>query len=606
MATPQNPQAFFEARHERYQAEEKAFKRQYDQVSTLRVLVFVVTAVLVVFLANERNLQAMLVAAALGLVVFVGFIRRHRLLRYKLRYARQMALLNQQELHRLRMDLSALDAGTGFVQPDHPYTSDLDIFGPHSVYAWLARAATDSGRRTLAQWLQVPAPLQAITARQEAIQAAAQDPELLQDFLVVGRVPQNEHTPPDPLLRWVRQEDQMPMAGFMQGMRWLIPILAGTTALLWAMQITNYLPFVAVLAIGGGLLARLAAYAAHTQQATGEAAKLLATYAPMLAWLEQQPWANATWQKLQANVQQEGHSASKAIKGLQGILHGLDGRGNMLYWIINPMLLLDVHWLIRADAWRKRHHHAVERWFEALGEAEALASVACTAYAEPTLHWPVVEEKPHLYQAQQLGHPLIATPKRVSNDFMPNAERRIRLVTGSNMSGKSTFLRTIGVNAVLAYAGAPVCAQSLRLGRMQVFTSMRTGDDLSESVSSFYAELKRLRQLLDLLEQPQPEMPVLFLLDEILKGTNSDDRHKGAVGLTHQLAALQASGFISTHDLALGRLAKDLNSVANYSFNSTIQNNEILFDYTLTPGLCHSFNASKLMEKMGIQVAKEV
>ena len=198
------------------------------------------------------------------------------------------------------------------------------------------------------------------------------------------------------------------------------------------------------------------------------------------------------------------------------------------------------------------------------------------------------------------GNPLIFANERICNDFSLKEQGQIAVVTGSNMSGKSTFLRTLGVNAVLAFTGAPCCAASITLSNFQVFTGMRTQDNLEEHVSSFYAELKRIKQLLETVQKN--ESPVFFLLDEILKGTNSKDRHLGSAALVRQLSEEQAFGLVSTHDLELGDLADVMDKVVNYSFNSHINGNEISFDYKLTRGICRSFNASKLMENMGIKI----
>jgi DNA mismatch repair ATPase MutS len=242
----------------------------------------------------------------------------------------------------------------------------------------------------------------------------------------------------------------------------------------------------------------------------------------------------------------------------------------------------------------------VRQWFAARGEAEALYSLAGFAYANPGYALPEITTHALQYEARQLGHPLILAGKRVSNDFSMDGLGKTLVVTGSNMSGKSTFLRTLGINAVLALAGAPVCATACRLSVFRVFTAMRTQDSLEESVSSFYAELKRLRQLIELLPTGQP---VFYLLDEILKGTNSHDRHEGAKALIRQLHKHHASGLVSTHDLALGQLGEvSPEYVQNYSFNSDFADGKLHFDYKLREGVCRSFNASQLMRQMGIEM----
>ena len=228
-----------------------------------------------------------------------------------------------------------------------------------------------------------------------------------------------------------------------------------------------------------------------------------------------------------------------------------------------------------------------------------LNSLAGFSYANRGFTIPVIVDEAYQLSATALGHPLIRGKERVVNDFAMAGKGKVIIITGSNMSGKSTFLRTVGVNVVLALMGAPVCAASFTTSVYQVFTSMRTQDNLEESVSSFYAELKRLKQLLELIGTTHP---VLFMLDEILKGTNSHDRHNGAASLIKQLTGTDSFGFVSTHDLELGALSDDAGTIENYSFNSQVVDDEIIFDYKLHHGLCKSFNASKLMEKMGIKI----
>jgi DNA mismatch repair ATPase MutS len=256
--------------------------------------------------------------------------------------------------------------------------------------------------------------------------------------------------------------------------------------------------------------------------------------------------------------------------------------------------------MIRLEKWKSGMESTVRKWFDALAEAEVLNSMACFAFANPEYILPETTGADFHYEARELGHPLILAQKRVSNSFFVEGRGKTVVVTGSNMSGKSTFLRTLGINAVLALAGAPVCAASCRISVFQVFTAMRTQDSLEESVSSFYAELKRLRQLIDLLPEGQP---VFYLLDEILKGTNSNDRHEGAKALIRQLHKHNATGLVSTHDLALGQMGEiSPEYVTNYSFNSEFADGKLYFDYKLREGICQSFNASQLMRQMGIEV----
>ena len=271
----------------------------------------------------------------------------------------------------------------------------------------------------------------------------------------------------------------------------------------------------------------------------------------------------------------------------------------MFYVVLDLLLLLDIFWYIKIVNWKNENSADIKAWFETIGEIDALSSVAGFTYSNPDFNFPSISNNHFDIEAVGLGHPLIKGGSRITNNFEFQGQGGICLITGSNMSGKSTFLRTVGVNCILGLMGAPVCATRMTVSPLNVFTSMRSQDDLEENVSSFYAELKRLKQLLASIND---DIPVLFMIDEVLKGTNSKDRHKGALALIKQLNSAYAFGFVSTHDIELGTITNELKGVKNYSFNSEIIGDEIKFDYTLTPGICKSFNATKLMQKMGIDI----
>jgi DNA mismatch repair ATPase MutS len=272
---------------------------------------------------------------------------------------------------------------------------------------------------------------------------------------------------------------------------------------------------------------------------------------------------------------------------------------NFFYSILNALWFLDVYMIILTEKWKFKNRSHLNTWASAVSEFEVISSLAGLYYSNPSFSFPVINETHYTIHFAGLGHPLINQEKRICNNFILNGRGEIAMITGSNMGGKSTFLRTVGVNMVLALMGAPCCARSGAVSNMQLFSSMRTQDNLQEGVSSFYAELKRIQQLLKLIESGQP---IFFLLDEMFKGTNSKDRHRGGFSLITQLKALNAFGIISTHDLELAALAGNHKIITNYSFNSIIDNGEMIFSYELTDGLCKDFNASELMKRSGIKI----
>ncbi len=334
-------------------------------------------------------------------------------------------------------------------------------------------------------------------------------------------------------------------------------------------------------------------------QKTISSNQVLKAYEAQIAAIEQSEFQSEYLKNLKARFVHDQVKASQVIKKLEYILDNFHNRLNLMYHIFNILFILDVYWLLQAEKWKENTKADIEAWFEAIGEWECLTSMGAFHYAKPEYAFPKISETPFTVEGTAVGHPLIKDKSRVNNSFDFSGKGGFCRITCSNMSGKSTFLRTVGVNAVLGLMGAPVCANAFTVSYLQVFTSMRTQDDLEESVSSFYAELKRLKQLLGAIDG---ETPVLFMVDEVLKGTNSEDRHKGAIALIRQLNKKHAFGFVSTHDIGLGNITNELQGVKNYSFNSVIEGDEIIFDYTLTEGICKSFNATKLMQKMGIEI----
>ncbi|WP_372950585.1 MutS-related protein [Mariniphaga sp.] len=259
--------------------------------------------------------------------------------------------------------------------------------------------------------------------------------------------------------------------------------------------------------------------------------------------------------------------------------------------------------IIGAEKWKSKNKAFLKSWSEAVSEFEVINSFAGFCYSNPTYTFPEITDKNSYVYFESLGHPLINAKKRVCNNFHSEGQGNVVLVTGSNMGGKSTFLRTVGVNLVLALAGAPCCAKYGQVSNLKIFTSMRTQDNLKKGISSFYAELSRIEKMLKLIEKSQN---VFFLLDEMFKGTNSEDRHKGGFSLINQISGLKASGIIATHDIELAKLSENKRLVTNYSFNSEIKENSMIFSYELHPGICNDFNASELMRKSGIKVLSNI
>lgn len=327
---------------------------------------------------------------------------------------------------------------------------------------------------------------------------------------------------------------------------------------------------------------------------------LLRAYSEIIMMIEIRDFTAPLLQKLQSNFM-SGISGSQCIRNLSKLVGRLDSRLNVLVSVpLNLLFFTDIHFCLALEEWKRQHAAKIPGWFDAMAEFEVLSSFANLAYNNPSWVFPEIVTDFFSFRAVNMGHPLIPEKKRINNDFEASGHGRTILITGSNMSGKSTFLRTCGVNTVLALAGAPVCASSFTLSHTRVHSSMRISDSLEENISSFYAELRRLRSV---ITEAGKDPRVFLLLDEILRGTNSDDRFTGSVALVKQLMDYGTVTMIATHDLRLAGLSKDIpGKIDNYHFDVKISGEELFFDYKLTPGVCSSFNASLLMKKMGIKI----
>lgn len=593
-----NKSDIFEKKISSLQNLHESLKKQYGLWSTIRVVVFLAFIITIVYFANERALDIVIILGVLFPIIFGVIIKFHNKISFKKTHSENLIKINEDELLRDKGHLKSFDTGIDFLNPIHPYNVDVDIFGHHSIFQLLNRTSTFGAKEKLAKWLNSPANKSVIMERQTASKELLPMLDWRQDFQAHGMHFNHEENKISPLLTWLSHDKLASKKTQYKLLIIIMPILALAAMALMAFGF-SYLMLVGVIMINVFILKGVFQLAKETTDFTAKGSIALQAYGFLIKKVEDAKFKSPLLIKLKDNFDHDHFKASAEIKKLEKILFSLESRANVFYWILNAMFLLDVYWLLKASSWRIKNKQYAEKWFETIHHFEVLNSIAGFGYLHPDFCWPDIADESYVIEANALGHPLLKSSDRVSNDFQMDGKGKLILITGSNMSGKSTFLRTIGTNLVLALLGAPVCATKFKSSVSQLFTSMRTQDNLEESVSSFYAELKRLRQLLDMIGQ---DKPILFMLDEILKGTNSHDRHNGAASLIKQLSALDCFGFVSTHDLELGKLTKSLTNLDNYSFNSQIIDDEIIFDYKLHHGICKSFNASKLMEKMGIKM----
>lgn len=487
--------------------------------------------------------------------------------------------------------------GEQFNDPAHPYAEDLDLFGRGSLYELLCAARLRTGERTLAEWLLNTAAPEEIGARQEAIDELRPRLDLREDISLLGEEIRSGINPAD-LVRW---SEQQVMVDFRFARIWaaVLAVAAASGAIAW--WVTGYAtPFVAVLIVEAIYYLRFRAAISKIVEAVGKPAYGLGLLSEVLARLEKEDFSSPKLAGLRKQLDVHGRAPSRQIARLNRLMEMLDSRDNVLIRVIGPPLLWTTQLAFAIEAWRKENGLAVRHWISAAGEIEALLSLASYSYEHPADPFPEIVAEGPLFHAEAVAHPLLDERKAVRNDVRLGADLRVLVVSGSNMSGKSTLLRTVGVNAVLAMAGAPVRAKRLAISPVAVGASIRTLDSLQSGTSRFYAEIKRLRLL---IEQTNGARPLLFLLDELLHGTNSHDRKAGGEAVVRSLLQRGAFGLLTTHDLALAHIADELKPRAvNVHFQDFLEDGHMKFDYRLRPGVVTKSNALELMRSVGLDV----
>lgn len=593
---------FYNERAGRFNQSYERSKNLANRWSWLRGGLFISTVTLFILYFNSGIPAQVILACIVALLFYIAVIR-HRNAQEKAHYYATIATLNQNEINRKKLQFTDFGTGAEYFEKDHPYQHDLDVFGENSIYQLINRCEIKDSETTLAKWLSSPATVEDIRSRQGAVKELTENLDWCQDFTTRCRISMSKKQKHDPavscedIIRWVRSPLSLAKPKFLK----VIAITLNLATLIIAtLIIAAFLPYQALygpLVINAIFLGFVIKNLNRIVKGIDKSYYLISTYHTALECIEKQHFTSNRLQQLQKKLFHGKRSSTRAIQSLASLTHRINARANMLYGIADLLLVLDTYLYTDLFNWKKKYRDETEEWLKTIHEVECLVSLAGFSKLNPHYCFPDVNASDFSFKAKELGHPLITPAEKVTNDYAISGKGSVDIITGSNMSGKSTFQRTIGVNMVLAQMGAPVAARELKMGRTSIFTSMRTRDNLAENTSSFYAELKRIRLLLDLLSE---DTPAFFLLDEILKGTNSEDRHKGAVALARKLTRQPAFGLISTHDLALGQLAMEESAMRNFSFNSEIEENKIQFDYRLSPGVCTSFNASKLMENMGI------
>ena len=566
------------------------------RIGSLRLLLFVAgIAGIIYFWSSGWIVLTGIIAVTL--LPFILLIKYHNRLFHRKDYLEKKIAINEQELSALNYDTSSFEDGAEFINPAHLYSYDLDVFGPHSLFQYINRTCTQLGKSLLANWLGTHlVNKKEIESRQEAIRELTSELNFRQEFRILGLLYKGKAADEDELKAWAKSPSVFRKNVFFR----MLPL----NILCIALAIAGIIP----LTVFGILwLCFVFASFCFTSKITkmqavyGKKLQILATYANLLRLIENQPMKSPILKEVREWIGDEKQTASHSIQRLSKLMNELDQRNNAyIYATLNGLFFWEIRKIIQIEGWKEQYASELPRWLTAIAHMDALCSLSTFAYNHPDYSYPIITTRSFSLRAASMGHPLMNRDKCVRNDIDIEKRPFFIIITGANMAGKSTYLRTVGINYLLACIGTPVCARSMELYPAQLITSLRTSDSLNDNESYFFAELKRLKLIIDKLQAGEE---FFIILDEILKGTNSMDKQKGSLALIKQFMTLQANGIIATHDLMLGTLADIYpDDIRNYRFEADITGNELTFSYRLREGVAQNMNACFLMKKMGIAV----
>jgi DNA mismatch repair ATPase MutS len=509
--------------------------------------------------------------------------------------------INTDEVKILSGDYYSFPAGDQHIPDDHLYANDLDIFGKASLFQYINRTTSEMGSSKLAEYLKKPAPIEIILQRHSSVKELSKKIEWIQDLQARGKEKGITFSTEKRLENWIAQPTVFSKFKPWKWLRYLLPAIIITVVTLYTFDIVSSAIFYSSLLLFAVIAFQINRVVAPIHETLSKITEELAILSNSVVHIESTTFESVLLKELQSAFHVHNKNASEDIIRLKKLLNRLDLRYNMVLSApLNILLLWNLQQMLDLEKWKTSQQKNINTWFDTLAQIEALNSLAVLHFNESQWIFPTIVPEYFFIEGTEIGHPLISKNKRVNNNIEIKHDGELMLVTGSNMAGKSTYLRSIGVNVVLAMAGAPVCATTFKVSHVQIISSMRITDNLAESTSTFYAELKKLKTI---IEKVNNKEKVFILLDEILRGTNSLDRHTGSVALVKQLIKHHAAAIIATHDLELAELKDEFpQNIINYHFDVQVSNDELYFDYRLKPGVCTSLNASILMKKIGIEL----
>ncbi len=589
----------YQDRANSFSQQAEALQKKYNWGSFLRLFYFLGGLAMLISIGVFLNPVWLFPIGILWILGFGAVIQWHQRLLNQKEHLERLALVNRQEAAIAQYQFEGLDDGMRFLDPAHPNALDLDLFGPHSLFVFISRAVTRMGKDKMANYLSAPpAPLDEIRDRQTAVLELSPPLDWRQDFQAAGAGIADSSNDWKTLQQWIHTPVVLIDKPWMKILFWWAPFGLLAALLLGFYWEQPFLIAVLPLAPHGYFILKLQKQITAINQQTERCGALLERYASLIQKIEGAPFHSPKLVALRQPFFIQNEKASKALRGLGYYVRQLNVRNNIFSIFLQLGGAWDLQYTWKLEQWKRRWGAHLSEWLDSLAEWEALISLANLQYNHPDWALPEVNPETGVLSVDGLGHTLIPADVRVVNQVDIPLKGHLWLLTGSNMAGKSTFLRTIGVNIVLAMAGGPVCARRMQVAPLEVFSSMRTKDDLHERTSSFMAELKRLQFVLESVKRGPG---VFFLLDEILKGTNSRDRHSGAQALIHQLINSECAGIVATHDLELTDLEQKYEGkLENWRLEESLLDDQLIFDYKLKKGVSQSFSATQLMRQLGI------
>ena len=593
----ENRKDIYEKRIEEYSSALKRLKRDYNIISALRLVVSLSILFFIYYAYSIGSISFGIILFLLNSILFLYLAKVHECIVNKISKREALIEVNKKEILRLEGKWREFnDLGGEYLDNKHPFINDLDIFGKNSLFQWINETGTVYGREKLSHLLKLGElpNKEEILLRQEALKELSKKVDFRHEF--IASLKDKKGKKEKYLGEWLK-EDSKAISPLLNILRIIMPVINIGITILVGMNVISWQILLISLVISYGILKLGNKEVIKGLNIFEDLKYRIKTYVEALELIEKENFQSNIIKSIKSNLDMNGKSASKELKSLEKITSWLYDRGNAFYLLLNCYLLWDYQILLKLEKWKSSNKDEFYKWMISLGDFEALVSLAGFTYNNHGWATPKINDD-YTLKGKNLSHPMLGE-KGVGNSFDINKDKRVILITGSNMSGKSTFLRTVGFNCILAYLGLPVKGESFEAPILKVYTCMRTGDNLEESISSFYAEILRIKIIVEGVKRGEK---ILFLLDEIFKGTNSLDRHEGAEILINQLLEGNTLGLVSTHDFELCDMEKKDSTIQNYNFREYYENNKLKFDYILRKGVSQTRNARYLMKMAGIDI----